>query len=316
MPSSSAIEAIAYAPAHRDAWDAAVDAAPRTHFFFRRGFMEYHADRHADASVLLVSAGRIRAVLPASREGALVVSHAGLTYGGLVAAADVGGAEMLALVESLLAHLRAAGVATLRYKALPWIFGPAPCEDDLYALHRAGARLVRRELSSVLSLEAPRHYSKGKRHNLAKARRADLAVTRSDDFAGFVDLLEAQLAARHDARPVHTAAELAMLASRFPDQVHLHVAMRGEELLAGALVFVNPGVLHMQYLACSDAGRECGALDSVIDELIVTADPEKRWLSFGISTEEAGARLNEGLLHSKEAFGARGLVHDCYEVTT
>ncbi len=314
MPSSSTIDAAPYAPAHRAAWDGLVSVAPRTHFFFRRGFMEYHADRFPDASLLLWRNGRLRAVLPASREGDVVTSHGGLTFGGVVAAADVTGVEMLALVERMLAHYRDAGVRRVRYKALPWIFGNAPREEDLYALARFGATLVRRELSSVVPLDGTRRYSKGKRHNLAKARRADLCVTRSSDYAGFMALAAARLQSRHGKQPVHSAAELAMLADRFPDHVRLYVAVRGAELLAGAVVFANPRVLHTQYLAASEAGQACGALDCVIDQLIATAGPADAWLSFGISTEEGGRVLNEGLLHSKEAFGAHGLVHDTYEV--
>ena len=70
-------------------------------------------------------------------------------------------------------------------------------------------------------------------------------------------------------------------------------------------------------MANSERGREVGALDGLIDHLInlitkVYAD--KRFLSFGISTEREGQALNEGLLRSKEGFGATGLVHDWYEL--
>ena len=40
---------------------------------------------------------------------------------------------------------------------------------------------------------------------------------------------------------------------------------------------------------------------------------DRRYFSFGISTEQAGQYLNEGLIAQKEGFGARTVVHDFYE---
>jgi hypothetical protein len=40
----------------------------------------------------------------------------------------------------------------------------------------------------------------------------------------------------------------------------------------------------------------------------------KKYFSFGISTEEQGQYLNEGLIRNKESYGARAVVHDFYEL--
>ena len=93
---------------------------------------------------------------------------------------------------------------------------------------------------------------------------------------------------------------------RFPDNIRLYWVHSKGVLLAGALVFVNPSVVHTQYLANSPPGREVGALDFLPDRLITHEFSAWRYLSFGISTGNEGRRLNEGLLHSKEAFGASG----------
>ena len=41
---------------------------------------------------------------------------------------------------------------------------------------------------------------------------------------------------------------------------------------------------------------------------------DKTYFDFGISTEENGRVLNSGLIDQKEGFGARGVVHDHYEL--
>ena len=44
--------------------------------------------------------------------------------------------------------------------------------------------------------------------------------------------------------------------------------------------------------------------------------PTCRWIDFGISTEERGQRLNEGLASYKEGFGARAVNYDTYALST
>ena len=41
---------------------------------------------------------------------------------------------------------------------------------------------------------------------------------------------------------------------------------------------------------------------------------EKKWFSFGISTENMGRKLNEGLIRYKESFGGVSCIFDFYEI--
>ena len=67
-------------------------------------------------------------------------------------------------------------------------------------------------------------------------------------------------------------------------------------------------------MANSQRGREVGALDLVIDRLINEIYKDKKYFDFGISNEDNGRYLNEGLINQKEGFGARAVVHDFYEM--
>ena len=48
--------------------------------------------------------------------------------------------------------------------------------------------------------------------------------------------------------------------------------------------------------------------------LIDTVYANKRFIDFGISTEQGGTVLNEGLIKQKEGFGGRAVVYDTYEL--
>ena len=73
-------------------------------------------------------------------------------------------------------------------------------------------------------------------------------------------------------------------------------------------------VAHAQYTANSEAGMEAGALDLVFDYLINDRYRDKRYISFGVSSEDEGKYLNRGLAAYKEGFGARTVVHDFYRL--
>ena len=303
-----------FAPPDRLEWDNFVDGARNPHFFFLRDFMEYHADRFTDYSLMIRNeAGALRAILPANRAGNVVHSHQGLSFGGLVVQ-TARGAELLRSIDDLCGFLAANGIERLVYKTLPSIYHLRPSEDDRYALHRLGARLARHELSSVIDLASAPRYSNGRHDQLRRARRAGISVTELANPAPVADLVATVLAARHNVGATHSQAELRRLQQSFPHNIRTFAATSANELLAGAIVFINDTVVHTQYLANADAGRACGALDYLIDRLIHDVAAGKRWFSFGISTEDGGRTLNEGLLAFKEGFGAHGIVHDTYEL--
>jgi hypothetical protein len=113
---------------------------------------------------------------------------------------------------------------------------------------------------------------------------------------------------------VHTLAEMEQLKEKFPNEIRLFVARKEDEILAGTLIYETTQVAHAQYIASSPQGRTIGALDGLFEHLISQVFNTKRYFDFGISTEQGGRYLNEGLIFQKEGFGARTVVYDSYEL--
>lgn len=309
-----------YRPEHADRWSAFVRASKNGALLFERGFMDYHADRFPDASFLAFEGDgedNLVAVLPACRldgeDGPRLISHGGLSFGGWITDHRMTASAMLRLFDLLVEQSVRLGYARLIYKAAPGCYHRLPAEEDLYALFRHGARLVRCDLTSVIDLQHAPAWSKGKRHGLAKARAAGLEVGQTQDLARFVTML-ADVLARHGASPTHSLAELELLTRRFPETIRLFAASRAGVALAYALVFDSGQTVHTQYLASGEEGRATGALDAIVDHLQHTAYADRRYLSFGISTEDGGRRLNEGLVSQKEMFGARSMACSWYDL--
>ncbi len=301
----------AYRAEDAPAWDALIAESRNGNLLHRRGYMDYHAERFVDASLLVERGGALLAVFPANLEGTRVVSHAGLSYAGLLSAHGLRAAATLDVFEQIASHYRARGVHELLYKAVPHLFHASPAEEDLYALHRLGARLQRRDLSSAIALRERPPFAAERRRSIGKARKAGLRAQRSDDPAQFHALLS-EVLHRHGATPTHSLQELRLLCGRFPEQLVLYEVRDGDALLAGTLVYDFGRVVHTQYLACSEQGRRVDALSLLLADLIERHYAQRDYFSLGISTEQQGQVLNDGLVTQKERFGARGVVHDFY----
>lgn len=305
-----------FTPQLAEDWDEFIDGAGNGTFLLKRRFMDYHSDRFTDVSMLFYNEkGRIIAVLPANYdEGTKTVwSHQGLTYGGLIMAKDICAVQVGEIFKLMTDYLSMMGVSTLLYKPVPYIYNELPSEDDLYWLFRYGAELCCRGLSQSVKLGSAFRLPESRRSGIRKARNAGVTVERTDDVAHFWEVLNQTLQCCHGVKPVHSAAELELLMGRFPENIKLYVARLGDEVLAGSVVFDCGKVVHTQYLAASPKGKQMGALDLVINVLITEVFADREYLDFGISTEQGGLVLNEGLAFQKEMFGGRGVNYDCWK---
>lgn len=305
-------ELVRYHAELKPMWDALVGKAKNATFLHYRDYLDYHASRFVDHSILVLKNGKAIAAFPCNTVGEQVSSHGGLTYGGLLFGKDVHATTVLEIFQALGNYFRENGKRKIIYKAVPHIFHDYPADEDLYALTRMGARLIRRDLSSVVELARRPKFSDSRKNTARKAEKAGAVMVELDDFSEFHALLTHVLS-KFGAAPVHTLDELQLLKTRFPQQIRLFGTMIDGRLSAACLVYDCGHVVHTQYLASSDEGRQLGALDYLLLNLIEKLFVDKEFLSFGISTEQQGQVLNAGLIAQKEGFGGRGIVHDFYE---
>lgn len=303
-----------YTPDNKTVWDNFIDASKNGTFMLKRDYMDYHSDRFTDFSLMFCDEDDLTAVMPASLHGNEIRSHGGLTYGGIISGNSMKQHRMLECFSILTEYLKNQGIKKLIYKAIPHIYHRQPAEEDLYALFINNAKLFRRDVSTTVNLQAPLKMPKGRKAQIARARREGVVTEESEDFKSFITLENEILSERHNTSAVHTAEELQLLKSRFPQQIRLWEAKQNDNLLAAALLFEYDNLIHTQYMASNDTGREIGALDLLIATVIEKYCSDKKYLDFGISTENEGKFLNTGLISQKEGFGGRAIVYDFYEL--
>lgn len=316
---------VPYSAEFRTVWDAYVTQSRNSTFLFYRDYMDYHRERFEDASVLCFSPkDKLLALFPATahRQEQYISSHSGLTYGGLILGEGTHTIDVLSIYESLLAYYREQGFSTLYVKPIPHIYHRSPAEEELYALFRHHAKLSSRGVSSSLLLESPIALSTLRKRKVKQAQSAEIKFVESIDLKSFWELLSSVLQQRHHVQPIHTLNEITQLHNAFPNEIKLYVAQTKEgEILAGTLLYLSCNVAHAQYIAASENGRKQGALDALFAWLIqqrpfaVGSSRPLTYFDFGISTEQGGRQLNEGLIFQKEGFGARAVLYDEYELS-
>ena len=309
------IEVKPYTQKQAQEWNDFIEQSRQGTFLFNRSYMDYHADRFQDASLMIYRKEQLYALLPANRLGDTLYSHQGLTYGGLITKKQATTAEICEVFIRINEYLYHSGVQRVIYKPTPWIYHCYPAEEDLYALtYICHAQLTVRDISSTIPLDSLMTFGKDRRRGVRKATRAGVTVQESKDLATFWDILDKNLTNKYATHPVHSLEELTLLHSRFPNSIRLFMAYNDKGIaIGGTIIYEMPQVVHTQYISASPEGKRLGAIDLIFDYILndVYAN-RKGFFDFGKSTEEEGKILNTTLIFQKEGFGGRGVCYDCY----
>lgn len=298
-------------------WNAFIGQAKNATFLFHRDFMDYHSDRFQDYSLVVLDGEKWVAVLPANVVGNDVFSHQGLTYGGLVYLEKIKLASVIAIFKSVLSFLNANKKEKLQLKLLPSIYHQKPAEELNYALFLVKAQLIRRDTLAVLDLSQQNNLSKLRKRSIQKGISNDFVIKEVDDFEDFWnEILIPNLALKHHSKPVHSLEEITKLKALFPENIRQFNVYENGIIVAGTTIFETSTVAHCQYISGKEDKNGLGGIDLLFYQLISETFKNKRFFDFGISNENQGRKLNDGLSYWKESFGASTIVHDFYKVET
>ena len=303
-----------YSAGQKNEWDLFCNNSKMPLFMFNRNFMDYHKNRFTDHSLLFYDDDELSAIFPASEKEKMLTSHGGLTYGGFILGTGAKQHTVNDCFTDLLDYAKINGFTKIVYKNIPHIYHKQGAEEDLYALFLNGAKILKVEPSTVINLKNPLKMPKGRKAQISRAKREGIEIKESTDFKTFMSIEKEVLEVRHGVKAVHTAEELVLLHSYFPQSIRLFAAYYQDKMIAGTLIFEYENAVHTQYMAANDTARQIGALDLTISFIIDIYKETKTWLDFGISSENAGKILNEGLISQKEGFGGRTNTYMTWEL--
>jgi CelD/BcsL family acetyltransferase involved in cellulose biosynthesis len=301
------------------AWKRFVYESRNGTLFHDLDFLAYHPpSRFQSVHLLIRKKGNPCAVFPAVRvkeEGRTsLVSHPGASYGGLVLAQGLGAKEVCQMVEKLVAWAKGEGFERIEMTLPPEICSQGPDHRLEFALHLAGFRIVRRQLTGAIPLvESHPKIANSTMRMVGKARRAGVEVRESGNYKTFYEILVANRS-KHGAKPTHTLAELERLKKLVPEHLALFLAEWKGKPIGGTLLFVlNARVVLNFYLAHLWEYQEHRAANLLVYETIQWAK-RKGFHYLDMGTSMIGAEPNWSLTEFKERFGAQGFLRDSYEL--
>ncbi len=298
-------------------WNAFIGKAKNATFLFHRDFMEYHSDRFQDYSLIVLDKEKWIAVLPANRVENEIFSHQGLTYGGLIYTEKIKLAVVIEIVKSVLSFLNDTKITKLQLKLIPSIYHQKPAEELNYALFLTESKLIRRDSMAVIDLSKKNSLSKLRKRSIQKGNSNDFLIKEVDDFELFWnEILIPNLDKKHRAKPVHSLDEITNLKRLFLKNIRQFNVYENGIIVAGTTIFESANVAHCQYISGKEDKNELGGLDLLFHHLITKVFKDKHFFDFGISNENQGRKLNNGLSYWKESFGASTIVQDFYEIET
>ena len=100
---------------------------------------------------------------------------------------------------------------------------------------------------------------------------------------------------KHDVKPVHSLDEIQLLKSRFPKQIRQFNVYHNDTIVAGTTIFETKYVAHSQYISGNADKNTLGSLDFLHHYLLEEVFADKKYFNFGISNENNGQNINEGL---------------------
>lgn len=303
-------------------WDDFVARSRNGTFLMRRDYMDYHSHLFADHSLMAYRYGRLCAVLPANVEMNVLQSHGGLTYGGwLWPERGIDTTDIFWLWTIWMSECAKGDIESVIYKPVPTIYHRTPSQEDLYMLFLFHGRPVRCDISTAIDLQNNPGFNNMQRRHLRSAAPTTAVRTIDDPespaWREFYNLLQECLDERHNTVPVHSAEELILLKTRFPQNIVVWGAYEESTgLLQGAVcAYITDTCVHCQYIATSREGRERNVLSVLFDRMIKSyTEAGMRYFDFGISNEDGGLALNPGLNRQKTSYGGSGVVYSHYDI--
>ncbi len=252
-------------------------------------------------------------------------SYSGATFGGLIISKKVYNfSNILEILQELITILKGYDLRRIYMKQTSRIFTKDNSDDIFEYVYKYLNFKEYVELSTYIELTKYRDsildkFTQGKRTNVNNCIKADMRfreLIEREEIETFYDILKDNLK-KYDVEPVHTIGELLDLKLRLKGDCQFFGIFLEHTIIAGTFVFSfnNRTILHTQYLAADAEYNKLSPMTFLCYKLIeYSVKNNYQILSWGISTENRGEKVNIGLLKSKESFGSEYCNNKSYEL--
>jgi hypothetical protein len=285
-------------------WNAFVKQSVNGSFLLERDFMDYHQERFEDHSLMMFIEGQLMCCIPAHVKDGVFYSHRGLSYAGLIiSAAAVKNLDKI--VDALLKYVKGLAFEKAELQ-LPPVSYQSINKVIADVLEHKGFISNRKLHNQSVALDQEIQVSPKKSIGYRNGKFEGLRMEIPYDFRSFwEEVLIPQLAERYYSKPVHSLAEIELLAARFPENIIQYNVYREDALLAGITFFIKGNIVKSQYTASSPDGLKTDAVAYIYMEAMKEFKEKGcSLMDYGPVNEKDGS-VNKGLQRFKKQLGCQ-----------
>lgn len=244
-------------------------------------------------------------IKPAPNGETSIVIPGGASFGGPVAQRRLRVADYADVLGALVGYAGSHGHAQIEWTPPMPHHGAGGDEEAEFAALQLGFRAEIAGLESVVPLPST-HDSKFQ-NLLRKCQREGVEYIGDIELDAFYPTLE-DVYSRHQTRPTHSKEELALLKSRFPQEIRFVGASKGGELAATACLFRISLVSDLVFYLCTvDKHKKDNPMMLLISEDMHRAG-QAGCTFYNFGTSSIGLEVRDNVLNFKQQFGARGFM--------
>jgi len=291
-------------------WDKFVEEELFGTIYHTRNFISYHPEnRFQDESIIIYLDDVIACVLPCCKKGDKYFSYTGATYGGPVISRNYAKVKYMKLIiDKIFDYYE----NKIEFRLANDIYFNESCHS-LYFLLSQKTKIYP-ELSWYIKSSddfIEKIVNKRNKKNLKKSL-TDLEITcdyekeeyKEENYIKFYDILKKNLNTNHQSDPTHSLEEFLKVKNLLKEKQRLYLVKNKENILGGVFVIkvtqqcwytfyisrnidldkTNMSVMYLMYKISQDAKKE-----------------NVTYVDYGISTEDRGKLINEGLTDYKES---------------
>ena len=296
-------------------WNDFISQATNATFLFDRNFMEYHADRFQDFSLLVFEEDILQAVVPANCKDNQIFSHQGLTYGGFVFRNEFPIGQIEKVLSETFSFLQSQGFVKCEIKAMLPFYAPDFHAEIQQVLSDKQAKITAQKMNLAIDFRTEYSISKSKLKHYRRLQSEGLVVKKEADCTIFwQEVLEPLLLEKYQTKPLHSLAEINSLQSKFPNHIEQYNLYRDGEILAGITLFKTATVIKSQYGATTENGKKFRALDYLFLYLIDSFKADYDYFDMGTVDDNSELGYNEGLLNQKKELGCSVYSQNIFQI--
>lgn len=321
------IEIKQYQPSNRNAWNDFIKNSINGTIYHSLDFLDYHPkNKFSQHHLLFYKKSNLIGVLPLAifKENGLKIAKSpyGASVGGIVHKI-VKIDDALEIAKLLTDYLKKIKIARLYYTLPPFIYYKQIGHEIEFALMKQGAKIINRDLTSVISVAGKNieeifqtSFEKRARTAVRKAQKLNIQIKWADHLQNLEDfyrvILESK--AKFKTKPTHTLEELRRIEQLCPGALKMILAYYQDRLVAGEIYLIcNEQTIDSHYSCLKEKFAYLNSVNLLKYEFLKWAIKNNfKYVDYGTSSSQMEPQL--GIFTFKESFGAVGIFRDTYQL--